>query len=777
MGAPTPNTPDVALACLRAGLSVMPALLAEKRPALPTWKTYRERLPTEDEVRSWFGPDTPVCVVTGAVSGNLEMIDFDQRGELFERWAARVEEHAPGLVSRLYAERSQRGGRHVAYRCEAPVCGSLKLAQRPGPAGGGDKAVTLIETRGEGGLFLCAPTAGYVALQGDLRALPVVTADERDVLLGCAWALDESPRPQRPVLGEGVSSVSSVSEHAAGVRPGDDFNARGDVRELLRSHGWRQVRAGETGGNEHWCRPGKEYGTSATLKDGVFYVFSSNAAPFEPQQGYAPFAVYALLEHGGDFAAAASALRDRGYGSEPDDDGDVDLSAFAVAAPAHEEPAEATFPHPGPFPPHLLRVPGLLGDVVDFTLASSMYPQPALALAAAIALMGAITGRKVRDELNTRTNVYCVALCETGGGKERARQVNKEILFQAAMDKYVGPEGLASHAGVVSAVHRQPSILFQLDEIGRLLKTIGEPTRTPHLYHIATVLMKLFTSSGSVYIGDAYADPDNNRSINQPHACVYGTTVRASLCAGLTHESMTDGFVPRMLVFETDDSDPDPVDVRIPDAIPEVILAAVRWWGDFKPGGNLSPENPAPVVVPYDENARALMSDFTRRARAERRRLPEAAGALWTRAAEKARKMALLYACSRDRENLLVDEAAARWAIELTDYLTRRLLAIAEDWIAETPFEAKRKRLLRDLKASPSGLTRTQLYRKTKHLTGRERSELIESLISTGEIVECREATRGAPRIVFRASCTSSPYSPPVCSPARDMRAQEGEGT
>ena len=48
---------------------------------------------------------------------------------------------------------------------------------------------------------------------------------------------------------------------------------------------------------------------------GVFYVFSSNAAPFEPNQAYSPFAVYALLEHQGDFAQAASALRDEGFGS------------------------------------------------------------------------------------------------------------------------------------------------------------------------------------------------------------------------------------------------------------------------------------------------------------------------------------------------------------------------------------------------------------------------------------------------------------------------------
>src|SRR5690606_25763319 len=109
---------------------------------------------------------------------------------------------------------------------------------------------------------------------------------------------------------------------AAGGRPGDEFNERGDVREVLLRHGWELVRGGE---NEYWRRPGKEQGWSATLRGGVLYVFSSNAAPFEPDRAYAPFTVFALLEHGGDFGAAAAALRTQGFGQDADD-GDVDLS-------------------------------------------------------------------------------------------------------------------------------------------------------------------------------------------------------------------------------------------------------------------------------------------------------------------------------------------------------------------------------------------------------------------------------------------------------------------
>lgn len=310
---------DVALDYLRTGHCVLPAIAAEKRPALAGWKQYQRRLPTERQVETWFGDAEALCVLTGVVSGNLELVDFDHQAELYDAWRKLVIEQAPGLVQRLVIETSQSGGKHVAYRCETPIDGSLKLAQRTVVAPSADPIevagktyiprrvgdrfevlCTLIETRGEGGLFLCDPTPGYALEQGAFTELPVLTAAERAVLIEAASALTETmPLLQRlPALPIGAG------------RPGDDFNERGDVREVLVRHGWTLVRGGE---NEHWRRPGKEVGWSATLREGVFYVFSTSAAPFDARQAYPPFAVYAHLEHGGDFSAAAAALRAEGY--------------------------------------------------------------------------------------------------------------------------------------------------------------------------------------------------------------------------------------------------------------------------------------------------------------------------------------------------------------------------------------------------------------------------------------------------------------------------------
>ena len=45
-----------------------------------------------------------------------------------------------------------------------------------------------------------------------------------------------------------------------------------------------------------------------------FYNFSTYPHPFEPDTSYTRFVVYALLNHDGDYNAAAAELRDKGCG-------------------------------------------------------------------------------------------------------------------------------------------------------------------------------------------------------------------------------------------------------------------------------------------------------------------------------------------------------------------------------------------------------------------------------------------------------------------------------
>ena len=78
--------PSVPINYLDAGLSVLPAIRERKHPAVGSWKAYQDRLPSEEEIAAWFSnKQNALCLVCGTISGNLEVIDFDNGGELFEK--------------------------------------------------------------------------------------------------------------------------------------------------------------------------------------------------------------------------------------------------------------------------------------------------------------------------------------------------------------------------------------------------------------------------------------------------------------------------------------------------------------------------------------------------------------------------------------------------------------------------------------------------------------------------------------------------------------------
>jgi len=313
-------------ALLATGISVIPVRLdGTKSPALDVWTPYQHRLPTAREVRRWFRYPAGIAAIGGQVSGNLEILDFDlDAATIFPRWVQLVEAEAARLVDRLVWVETPGDGWHLWYRCMSAVSGNTKLARRyVGPQPDGSPPVkTLIETRAERGYAITPGSPRevhethrpYRLVHGHPTRLPILTADERHTLLDAARSMNEYVEPERQVRAP-VTRTTRVSDD---LLPGSDFNARGDVEGLLLKHGWTVAR--RLGESALLRRPGKTRGWSASLghvAPGVMIVFSTNAAPFHDGHGYDGFAVYALLEHRGDYVAAAKALHAEGYGARP----------------------------------------------------------------------------------------------------------------------------------------------------------------------------------------------------------------------------------------------------------------------------------------------------------------------------------------------------------------------------------------------------------------------------------------------------------------------------
>ena len=76
-------------------------------------------------------------------------------------------------------------------------------------------------------------------------------------------------------------------------------------------------------------------------------------------------------------------------------------------------------------------------------------------------------------------NLYVLGIAESGGGKDHARKAIKELLVQAGLSHHLAGERLASGAGLITALVRQPAALFQIDEFGRFLANVIDKRRAP----------------------------------------------------------------------------------------------------------------------------------------------------------------------------------------------------------------------------------------------------------------------------------------------------------
>lgn len=327
---------DAALAAADAGIAVLPVKEdGTKAPDVRSWTEFQKERPSPELLAKWFLEDrerSGLGFVCGAVSGGLELLDFDERGVL-ANFVGRCQ--AAGLgdaVDRVVAGYHEQtpGGDHLLWRCEG-VEGNAKFAARPCLGApecrkhqAGETHV-LIETRGNGGFSIAAPSNGrthesgeaYELLSGSVESIATITEDERRSLLEAARSFDEMPVTRaRAATTAATATTASMPDVS---RPGDDFNRGADWRGLLEPHGWAY--AFTSSGLDYWRRPGKSQGVSATTgprggdPDANYLWVFSTATPFESERGYDPFGALAVLDHGGDHRAASRELHaPRGVG-------------------------------------------------------------------------------------------------------------------------------------------------------------------------------------------------------------------------------------------------------------------------------------------------------------------------------------------------------------------------------------------------------------------------------------------------------------------------------
>jgi hypothetical protein len=435
------------------------------------------------------------------------------------------------------------------------------------------------------------------------------------------------------------------------------------------------------------------------------------------------------------------------------------LQALQAADPISIEPHEVSLPPPKPMPVGWDQVGGVIADMMALMAATAKRPQPVLALGASLCAVGALMGRKYRTESNIRSNLYVVGIAESGAGKNHSRVVINELFRKANLLQYLGGNKIASGSGLLTAIQRQPAILFQLDEFGMFLSAAADRKRSPrYVCEILDLMTELYTTSGTTYFGVEYASTQHNnahRAIHQPCACIYGTTTPLHFWQALQASNVADGSLARFLIMESEDDFPDSNEafgvIDPPqDLIDRLILI---HQGGGKLNGNLTDVGAIdevlvdPRVVPMTPQARATFRQLDQEL-VERLRTSRGTGysSILARIEENATKLALIRAVSRDPVDPQIEDHDAEWGIMLSRHCAELTIREASARVSENQVESHHKRAMQILRdAGMAGMSKSDFTRRTQFMDHRQRDGVLRTLAEAGLIEMMALQSKGRP--------------------------------
>jgi len=431
----------------------------------------------------------------------------------------------------------------------------------------------------------------------------------------------------------------------------------------------------------------------------------------------------------------------------------VDLTGLDKMAKKVVRSTRENFPH------EWFQSPSLVGRVTRWINSTAQQPQPTFALMNTLCMFGALFGRRyAMARLNTRCNLFSIAVAKPGAGKDHSRQRIKELMAKCGLGQLICGDRFSSGVAILRTLHDYPSRISHLDEMGLYLQTLTSKNAASHQRDIIKTLLEVYSSSSGVYHGQEYADSKDRQrlDINQPNFNFFGTTTPRTLIPALNHDMVDNGTLSRILLVPPFDDYPD---AQIPEVteVPQDVIEDIQHSAQIIPSGIGNMTNiqgipnsaVVPIVVEWEEEAFAEYSKM-REWQINQARKDDA---LWVRYTEITVKIGMIEAIARDPVSPILTLDIFKMANDLTRWSFNYTSDLIVKEISENEIEASHKKVLNIIrKSGDAGMSTTQITKVCQGMKARDRNEILQTLVESGDLLE--EVVKGGPgrdRRVYRA--------------------------
>ena len=753
---------EYALKYAELGWQVLPIVPKQKVPL--TAHGVKDATDHPDTIRAWWEhwPDANIAVACGRASG-VYVVDVDVSAAGDVNGLESLKEFPE--LQHTVQQRTPRNGFHAFFRADNPPANRNSF--RPGIdiRGDGYYVVVAPSIHPNGGAYLwnigCSPWECKPAEYPNFMRPTTKAPWSKEAIAFKGIPIQWTPSSGRPDLLKRASLYLAQVDPAIQGRGGHDkllWAASALVHGFLLSN----EQAGQLLEKEYnpRCLPPWDLSDSKDRKDFVRKIAEARKlTPLNPlgwllnDDAYAPIQnlisgkdVAKLIENSEKKAWQESQkLRTEAIAKWGTDDDPLNKPAgipfFLTAKASPSLNKELEF---------LSHPPGLLGEICNWINITAMREQPFLTLACALTFCGVLFGRKVRDSLESRTNLYCIGIAKSSAGKNHAPNQIRKICQKVGCTGLLGGVNTTGDASMESRLEKSPACLFFWDEIGFLLSYAKSGASKSHI-GLIPFLMQLYSSASSVFLGREYVDSEKQRTIIQPCCCIYGTSTPEQFTPGISPEQLQDGWLARCLIFRTY-TKPNKKRGNCDAMAPQSILDQVEAWHGRQIGetdghnigtfasyhgatGTTTATPPEQIVVARDPKAEEVFIAFDKESTSFGEASPPL-DCLWSKSEENARKIALILAASESFDSPCITVPMADYACRLIRYLLLDFGKEIVPIIASNQIDEQKQKLLAIIKTySIKGCSNRNLVQQARWSTKRQRIPLLEDLIEAGEIV------------------------------------------
>lgn len=376
------------------------------------------------------------------------------------------------------------------------------------------------------------------------------------------------------------------------------------------------------------------------------------------------------------------------------------------------------------------RFRGVAQDIFTTVYSNSAVPRTRFSIAATLSFVSMVLGNRIRLG-NIHPNLYSLIIGPSGTGKDFPLKFPSKAFALLDKKDWIGQSNPASDSGVLMTLTSQPKRLDTIDEAEILFKGMSGSNAQAWVSKMADVYASLYTSCGEYYPGKVTASQKRVGECDNPYISIIAAMTPEAFRSSFTQSLIEKGLGARFMYFIDEEEKKGSFAIKSFDDVPMTVRRFVERWAPSKDEIQIGiPEIKVdPAALKDMEDYHSAIGDIKIKNKNQK------LGPVYNRAYVLGIKLAIIdAACTQQTKDITLTRENIKWAFEFIKLYIQDMRDFINDNVSDSMNEQLRQYVIRVIKGSPMGVTKSEITNKTPKLNKAQRDSILKELMESEKI-------------------------------------------